>query len=159
MRSFSLVLLRRLVPPPPTVSLSTTVSTRPPSRPSSTSFSHEPSAVVRRKTVDTAIDLSRHQALPSTLQPQVFAPTRGRLQRLRIDLDTNGVVSILQKGLQDLQRIEVCLAFLRAPSFSVVSMPSRPHAARSSTHSETPNAQYSSILTRASAPSPPNLRP
>ena len=127
MRSFSLVLLRRLLFRPSTsqrVALydhlgAPAIGTL--QRILLHSLLHEPAAVVRRKTVDTVTDLS-NQAMKRghpwpALQPQVFAMagdpdvlTREAAFRvfagcpnLIIDLNTDGVVSILQKGLQDPQ--------------------------------------------------------
>ena len=133
MRSFSLVLLRRLLFRPATaqrVSLydhlgSQAIETL--QRILLHSLQHEPAAVVRRKTVDTVTDLSnnamkRGHPWPA-LQPQVFAMSDSHdvLSReaafrvfagcpnLIIDLQTDAVVAILQKGLQDPQSTEVSL--------------------------------------------------
>ncbi|KAI0712867.1 armadillo-type protein, partial [Cerioporus squamosus] len=138
MRSFSLVLLRRLLFRPanaqrvPLYDHLGAQAIETLQRILLHSLQHEPAPVVRRKTVDTVTDLSnnamrRGHPWPA-LQPQVFAMsdshdvlTREAAFRvfagcpnLIIDLQTDAVVAILQKGLQDTQSTEVRLASLRA---------------------------------------------
>lgn len=145
MRSFSLVLLRRLLFRPSTnqrVALydhlgAQAIATL--QRILLHSLLHEPAAVVRRKTVDTVTDLlnnamKRGHPWPA-LQPQVFAMadnpdvlTREAAFRvfagcpnLIIDLHSDAVLALLQKGLQDPQNTEVSIytSRLSAPSRSI----------------------------------------
>ncbi|TFY54131.1 hypothetical protein EVJ58_g9042 [Rhodofomes roseus] len=138
MRSFSLVLLRRLL-------FRATSQSRLPlydhlsSQSVATlerillySLLHEPASVVRHKAVDTVADLA-NQAMARgrpwhALQTQAFrmveagdVVTREAAFRvfagsvnLIIDLQTEAIVGMLQKGLQDPESIEVRLAALRA---------------------------------------------
>ncbi|KAI0077247.1 ARM repeat-containing protein [Panus rudis PR-1116 ss-1] len=155
MRSFSLVLLRRLLFRPP-------INQRLPlydhlSSPSLTtlerillhSLQHEPSPAVRRKAVDTVCDMANNSMSRGrpwhALQAQAFAMAEGSdsLSReaafrvfagspnLVIDLQTESVLSVLQKGLQDHESVEVRSAALRASvSFLASSEPSQiPHVA------------------------------
>ncbi|PIL26735.1 hypothetical protein GSI_11149 [Ganoderma sinense ZZ0214-1] len=138
MRSFSLVLLRRLLFRPSTsqrVALydhlaSQAIETL--HRILLHSLLHEPAPVVRRKTVDTVTDLSNNaskRGYPwNALRSQVFAMadsaevlTREAAFRvfagcpnLILDLHVEDTVNLLQKGLQDPQSTEVRLASLRA---------------------------------------------
>ncbi|KII95405.1 hypothetical protein PLICRDRAFT_86789 [Plicaturopsis crispa FD-325 SS-3] len=139
MRSFSLVLLRRLLFRPtgkaPNVTLydhlsSQTITTL--ERLLLYSLSHEPSSAVRRKTGDTVCDLANNEMSRGrpwhALQAQTFsmaqngdAPAReaafavfSGCPNLVMDLQTDGVLRVFQKGLQDAQSVEVRHAALRA---------------------------------------------
>ncbi|KAI0349047.1 ARM repeat-containing protein, partial [Trametes cingulata] len=138
MRSFSLVLLRRLLfRPPSTQRLALYDQLSGPAiatleRILLHSLLHEPAPVVRHKTVDTVTDLSNYSMKRGrpwhALQSQVFAMadspdvhTREAAYRvfagcpnLIMDLQTEAILSILQKGLQDQQSTDVRLASLRA---------------------------------------------
>ncbi|KAL1940497.1 hypothetical protein VTO73DRAFT_9069 [Trametes versicolor] len=138
MRSFSLVLLRRLLfrpPSPNRLALYDQLSAPAIAtleRILLHSLLHEPAPVVRHKTVDTVTDLSNYSMKRGrpwhTLQSQVFAMadntdvhTREAAFRvfagcpnLIMDLQTDAILAILQKGLQDQQSTEVRLASLRA---------------------------------------------
>ena len=131
MRSFSLVLLRRLLFRP---SNSQRVALYDHLGPQAIetlqrillhSLLHEPAAVVRRKTVDTVTDLSTNamkRGYPwHALRAQVYSMadstdvlTREAAYRvfagsphLIMDLNTDAIVGILQKGLQDPQSADV----------------------------------------------------
>ncbi|KAA1478264.1 ARM repeat-containing protein [Dentipellis sp. KUC8613] len=96
------------------------------------SLSHEPAQVVRRKAVDTICDLANNSMSRGrpwhALQAQAFgmaqspdANARESAYRvfagcsnLVMDLQTDAVLTVLQKGLQDPESIEVRLAGLRA---------------------------------------------
>lgn len=96
------------------------------------SLSHEPSEVVRRKAVDTICDISNNSMTRGrpwhALQAQAFAMTQSAdpiaresafrvfagCPNLIVDLQTESVLSLLQKGLQDPQSVEVRHAALRA---------------------------------------------
>lgn len=154
MRSFSLVLLRRLLfrPTPGT----TTSKTPPVARLTlydhlshqtlSTlerfllfSLSHEASHTVRRKSVDTICDLANQGMMRGrpwhALQAQAFSMThsqtseRGQVAtasretayrvfagcpNLVMDLQVEAVLSVFQRGLQDLESIEVILDMSRS---------------------------------------------
>lgn len=141
MRSFSLVLLRRLLlrPSAPAASsgFTPTLYDQLPNNALSSierlllnSVAHEPAAVVRRKAVDTVIDVankSMQRGRPwHALQVQAFsmaqAPEEGAREsaylifagctELVLDLQTNGVLELLQKGLQDASSVDVRLIFL-----------------------------------------------
>lgn len=89
------------------------------------SLSHEPSEVVRRKAVDTICDISNNSMTRGrpwhALQAQAFAMTQSAdsiaresafrvfagCPNLIVDLQTESVLSLLQKGLQDPQSVEV----------------------------------------------------
>ncbi|KZT00064.1 ARM repeat-containing protein [Laetiporus sulphureus 93-53] len=138
MRSFSLVLLRRLLfRASPTTHLSlydhlSSQSLATLERILLHSLLHEPSPVVRRKTVDTVADLANNAMQRGrpwhALQAQTFTMvdnhdsiTREAAYRilsqspnLIIDLRLDVVLSTLQKGLEDAESIEVRLAALRA---------------------------------------------
>ncbi|OBZ65152.1 Importin subunit beta-3 [Grifola frondosa] len=137
MRSFSLVLLRRLLFRSSAQRLSlydqlSSQSLVSLERILLYSLLHEPASVVRRKTVDTVCDLATHSMARGrpwhTLQVQAFTMTdnsdpltRESAYRifsgspnLVIDLQPESVLGALQKGLQDPQSIEVRLAALRA---------------------------------------------
>ncbi|KAI0364989.1 ARM repeat-containing protein [Pilatotrama ljubarskyi] len=138
MRSFSLVLLRRLLfRPPSTQRLALYDQLSGPAiatleRILLHSLLHEPAPVVRHKTVDTVTDLSNYSMKRGrpwhALQSQVFAMadspdvhTREAAYRvfagcpnLIMDLQTDAILSILHKGLQDQQSTDVRLASLRA---------------------------------------------
>ena len=131
MRSFSLVLLRRLLFRPSTTQRvvlydhlgSQAIETL--HRILLHSLLHEPASVVRRKTVDTVTDLSNNaskRGYPwNALRSQVFAMadstdvlTRESAFRvfagcpnLIMDLHVEATVNLLQKGLQDPQSTEV----------------------------------------------------
>ncbi|KZT64897.1 ARM repeat-containing protein [Daedalea quercina L-15889] len=138
MRSFSLVLLRRLLfraTSQTRLSLYDHLSAQSVAnleRILLYSLLHEPAAVVRRKAVDTVADLA-NQAMARgrpwhALQAQAFRMVEGTdivtreaayrvfagSVNLIIDLQTEAVVGMLQKGLQDPESIEVRLAALRA---------------------------------------------
>ncbi|KAI0919362.1 hypothetical protein AcV7_006120 [Taiwanofungus camphoratus] len=138
MRSFSLVLLRRLLfrsTSAHRMSLYDHLSSQSLAtleRILLHSLLHEPSPVVRRKTVDTVSDLANHAMTRGrpwhALQAQTFSmaesPDAGTREasfrvfagspNLVMDLQPDGVLAVLQKGLQDPQSIEVRLAALRA---------------------------------------------
>ncbi|KAI5991786.1 armadillo-type protein [Pisolithus marmoratus] len=143
MRSFSLVLLRRLLfrPPPqqhpkdPRMTLYDHMSTQALTtleRLLLHSLSHEPSDSVRRKTVDTVCDLANNAMSRGrpwhALQAQAFSMTQvaeigfrecafrvfSGSPNLVIDLQTEAVLSVFQKGLQDSHSVDVRLAALRA---------------------------------------------
>ncbi|KAI8978352.1 ARM repeat-containing protein [Trametes punicea] len=138
MRSFSLVLLRRLLFRPlssqrlalydqlsaPVIATLERILLH--------SLLHEPAPVVRHKTVDTVTDLSNYAMKRGrpwhALQSQSFAMadspdvhTREAAFRvfagcpnLVMDLQMDAILSMLQRGLQDQQSTEVRLASLRA---------------------------------------------
>ena len=136
MRSFSLVLLRRLLFRPAVnqrLSLydhlsSQTLTTI--ERLLLHALSHEPSIVVRRKAVDTVTDLannSMERGRPwHALQAQAFSMAQNQDAGLReaafrvfagspnlvMDLQAESVLGILQKGLQDPQSVEVSTLLL-----------------------------------------------
>lgn len=136
MRSFSLVLLRRLLfrpPSPNRLALYDQLSAPAIAtleRILLHSLLHEPAPVVRHKTVDTVTDLSNYSMKRGrpwhTLQSQVFAMadntdvhTREAAFRvfagcpnLIMDLQTDAILAILQKGLQDQQSTEVSALLL-----------------------------------------------
>ncbi|TFY78196.1 hypothetical protein EWM64_g5813 [Hericium alpestre] len=143
MRSFSFVLLRRLLFR--TSSIQTTKAARVTlydhlsSQTLTTlerlllhSLSHEPSQVVRRKAVDTICDLANNSMSRGrpwhALQAQTFgmaqnADPNARESAYRVfagcpnlvmDLQTDAVLGVLQKGLQDPESVEVRHAALRA---------------------------------------------
>ncbi|KAI0046306.1 ARM repeat-containing protein [Auriscalpium vulgare] len=143
MRSFSLVLLRRLlfrsVASPNGKAARLTLYDRLSSQTLTTlerlllhSLSHEPADVVRRKTVDTTCDLANYSMARGrpwhALQAQAFAMTQSEAAGQResayrvfagcpnlvMDLQTDAVLRVLQKGLQDPQSVEVRHAALRA---------------------------------------------
>ncbi|KIM73570.1 hypothetical protein PILCRDRAFT_829051 [Piloderma croceum F 1598] len=147
MRSFSLVLLRRLLfrPAPaqkqnpgaqaPRLSLYDHLSSSALStveRLLLHSLSHEPSAAVRRKSVDTITDLANNSMQRGrpwhALQAQAFSMTQSADAGLResafrvfagssmlvMDLQTDAVLRVLKGGLEDSQSIDVRLAALRA---------------------------------------------
>ncbi|VDB95883.1 unnamed protein product [Peniophora sp. CBMAI 1063] len=145
MRSFSLVLLRRLLFRPSAGSASTPRNARLTlyDRLSSQTLtqiervllhalSHEPVDVVRRKAVDTVADLanqSMRRGRPwHALQAQAFGMAQGadagsrdvafRLfagcPNLVMDLQTDAVLGVLKKGLQDPESVAVRLSALRA---------------------------------------------
>ncbi|KAL4079008.1 armadillo-type protein [Scleroderma citrinum] len=143
MRSFSLVLLRRLLfrSPPHSTQKDPrfTLYDHMPNHSLSTlerlllhSLSHEPSDSVRRKTVDTVCDLANtamNRGRPwHALQAQAFNMTQADVPGFRecafrvfsgcpnlvMDLQTEAVLSVFQKGLQDTQSVDVRLASLRA---------------------------------------------
>ncbi|CAL1712081.1 unnamed protein product [Somion occarium] len=138
MRSFSLVLLRRLLfrsPVNQRLSLYDQLSAHALStleRLLLHSLSHEPSVVVRRKAVDTVCDLANNAMSRGrpwhALQAQSFsmAESNDALAResafrvfagcpnLIMDLQTETVLAVLEKGLQDPQSVEVRHAALRA---------------------------------------------
>ena len=140
MRSFSLVLLRRLLFRPSTsqrVALYDHLGAQAIDtlhRILLHSLLHEPAPVVRRKTVDTVTDLSNNaskRGYPwNALRSQVFAMadsadvlTREAAFRvfagcpnLLIDLNTDATVALLQRGLQDPQSTEVCTPHLASTS-------------------------------------------
>src|SRR5882762_10327222 len=144
MRSFSLVLLRRLLfrpSPSPSHNTPPTPATQTPrlslydhlsSSALSTierlllhSLSHEPSAVVRRKSVDTITDLANNSMQRGrpwhALQAQAFSMTQSADAGLResafrvfagssmlvMDLQTDAVLRVLKGGLEDSQSIDV----------------------------------------------------
>ncbi|KDQ51416.1 hypothetical protein JAAARDRAFT_185002 [Jaapia argillacea MUCL 33604] len=140
MRSFSLVLLRRLLfrtAPHQTAKLtlydhlsSQTLATL--ERILLRSLSHEPSQVVRRKAVDTICDLANNAMARGrpwhALQAQAFGMVQSHDANAReaafivfagctnliMDLQTDAVLGVLQKGLQDSESVEVRHAALRA---------------------------------------------
>ncbi|KAF9809312.1 hypothetical protein IEO21_07461 [Rhodonia placenta] len=138
MRSFSLVLLRRLLfrsLPNSRVPLYDHLSTQNLAaleRILMHSLMHEPSPIVRRKAVDTVTDLANGSMIRGrpwhTLQAQSFsmvnspeAITREAAYRvftgspnLIMDLEMDSVLGALQKGLLDPESIEVRLAALNA---------------------------------------------
>ncbi|KIK93959.1 hypothetical protein PAXRUDRAFT_33792 [Paxillus rubicundulus Ve08.2h10] len=146
MRSFSLVLLRRLLlrptpgqqqqlPKEPRSTLHDRLSSQALSTLEHLlihSLSHEPSDSVRRKTVDTVCDLANNSMSRGrpwhALQVQTFSMTQSAEPGFRecafrvfsgcpnlvMDLQTDAVLSVFQKGLQDSQSIDVRLAALRA---------------------------------------------
>ena len=140
MRSFSFVLLRRLLFRPSAGSATTPKNARLTlyDRLSSQTLtqiervllhalSHEPADVVRRKAVDTVADLanqSMRRGRPwHALQAQAFAMAQGgdagsrdvafRLfagcPNLVMDLQTDAVLGVLKKGLQDPESVSVSL--------------------------------------------------
>ena len=146
MRSFSLVLLRRLLFRPSAGSASTPKNARLTlyDRLSSQTLtqiervllhalSHEPVDVVRRKAVDTVADLanqSMRRGRPwHALQAQAFGMAQGtdacsrdvafRLfagcPNLVMDLQTDAVLGVLKKGLQDLESVAVGIS-IQAPN-------------------------------------------
>ncbi|EMD36115.1 hypothetical protein CERSUDRAFT_156882 [Gelatoporia subvermispora B] len=138
MRSFSLVLLRRLLfrsSPTYRVSLYDHLSSQSLStleRLLLHSLLHEQVAVVRRKAVDTICDLANNSMARGrpwhALQAQSFSmaasPDAGAREsaygvfsgspNLIIDLQAESVITVLQKGLQDPQSVDVRLAALNA---------------------------------------------
>jgi hypothetical protein len=148
MRSFSLVLLRRLLfrPAPaqqqqnpgaqaPRLSLYDHLSSSALStveRLLLHSLSHEPSAVVRRKSVDTITDLANNSMQRGrpwhALQAQAFSMTQSADAGLResafrvfagssmlvMDLQTDAVLRVLKGGLEDSQSIDVSPHFYRS---------------------------------------------
>ncbi|KAF9236016.1 armadillo-type protein [Melanogaster broomeanus] len=144
MRSFSLVLLRRLLfrPAPqqqqqkgPRATLYDHLSSQALTtleRLLLRSLAHEPSDSVRRKTVDTVCDLANNSMSRGrpwhALQAQTFSMTQAAgagfrecafrvfsgCPNLVMDLQTDAVLSVFQKGLQDSQSVDVRLAALRA---------------------------------------------
>jgi hypothetical protein len=160
MRSFSLVLLRRLLLR--SVGLSTggasstlTLYDQLASTPLAQierlllhAVSHEPAGVVRRKAVDTVVDLAARAAERGrpwhALQVQAFALAQAAEPGAResafaifagspslvLDLQTNGVLELLQKGLQDQGSIEVryvafSLPFYHSTALSRIGPPCR----------------------------------
>ncbi|KAI0782934.1 ARM repeat-containing protein [Abortiporus biennis] len=138
MRSFSLVLLRRLLFRSP-INQRTSLYDHLSSQTLATlerlllhSLLHESSPVVRRKAVDTITDLANNSMARGrpwhTLQAQAFSmcqypdPTTKEMAfrvfagspNLVMDLQTDSVLGILREGLQDPQSVEVRLAALRA---------------------------------------------
>lgn len=136
MRSFSLVLLRRLLlrastPATPNSAALTLYDQLPSNTLSSIerlllhTVAHEPATVVRRKAVDTVIDVankSMERGRPwHALQVQAFAMAQAAEEGAResaylvfagcpvlvLDLQTNGVLELLQKGLQDAGSVDV----------------------------------------------------
>ncbi|KAH7883434.1 ARM repeat-containing protein [Phlebopus sp. FC_14] len=144
MRSFSLVLLRRLLfrSPPhqqsqkdPRMTLYDHLSSQALTtleRLLLHSLSHEPLDSVRRKSVDTICDLANNSMSRGrpwhALQAQTFTMTQAGQAGFRecafrvfsgcpnlvMDLQTDAVLSVFQRGLQDSQSIDVRLAALRA---------------------------------------------
>ncbi|KAH0825819.1 armadillo-type protein, partial [Lanmaoa asiatica] len=143
MRSFSLVLLRRLLfrsaPQQQQKEPRSTLYDQLSSQALTTlerlllhSLSHEPSDTVRRKSVDTVCDLANNAMTRGrpwhALQAQAFSMTHtteagfrecafrvfSGCPNLVIDLQTDAVLSVFQKGLQDGQSVDVRLASLRA---------------------------------------------
>ncbi|TBU51233.1 ARM repeat-containing protein [Dichomitus squalens] len=145
MRSFSLVLLRRLLFRPSTTHRVPLYDHLGPQAIETLhrillhSLLHEPAPVVRRKTVDTVTDLSNNaskRGYPwNALRSQVFAMadspdvlTREAAFRvfagcpnLLVDLPTDATVALLQRGLQDAQSTEVRLAALCASAAFLTS--------------------------------------
>lgn len=140
MRSFSLVLLRRLL-------FRSSNDQRLPlyDQLSADSLSaieklllhsllHERSLVVKRRAVDTAADLANNSMSRGrpwhALQQQVFSMAQSEDSATResaygvfsgspnliMDLQPESVVAVLQKGLQDPQSVEVCLWFTIPPA-------------------------------------------
>lgn len=135
MRSFSLVLLRRLLlrtaGPPASNGPPPTLYDQLPNNTLSSierlllnSVAHEPATVVRRKAVDTVIDVankSMQRGRPwHALQVQAFSMAQGEegaresaylifagCTELVLDLQTSGVLELLQKGLQDASSVDV----------------------------------------------------
>lgn len=132
MRSFSLVLLRRLLFRSP-INGRLSLYDHLPTQALSTlerillySLLHEPSTAVRRKSVDTITDLANNSMSRGrpwhALQAQTFSMAQGEdvnnreaafrvfagSPNLIMDLQTESVLAVLQKGLQDPQSIEVC---------------------------------------------------
>lgn len=139
MRSFSLVLLRRLLfrpspsqPPQNATGPRLTLYDHLSSNTLSTierlllySLSHEPSSVVRRKSVDTISDLANNSMQRGrpwhALQAQAFSMTRSTDAGLReaafrvfagssmlvMDLQTDAVLGVLKTGLQDAESVDV----------------------------------------------------
>ncbi|KAH7920554.1 ARM repeat-containing protein [Leucogyrophana mollusca] len=140
MRSFSLVLLRRLLfRSQPSKEPRMTLYDTLPSQALTTlerlllhSLSHESSNLVRRKAVDTICDLANNSMTRGrpwhALQAQTFSMTQtgeacfrecayrvfSGCPNLVMDLQTDAVLSVFQKGLQDAESIDVRLAALRA---------------------------------------------
>ncbi|KAG0701167.1 ARM repeat-containing protein [Suillus ampliporus] len=143
MRSFSLVLLRRLLfraaPGQQTREGRLTLYDQLPAHALTTlerlllhSLSHEPLDAVRRKTVDTVCDLANNSMSRGrpwhALQAQTFTMTQtgevgfrecayrlfSGCPNLVMDLQTDAVLTVFRKGLQDSQSVEVRLAALRA---------------------------------------------
>jgi importin-5 len=143
MRSFSLVLLRRLLfrsssdqrlPLYDHLSAETLSTIE---RLLLRSLLHESSAVVKRRAVDTITDLANNSMSRGrpwhALQQQAFSMTQNEDATCResayrvfagspnliIDLQPESVLAILQKGLEDHQSIEVCVLFCHSfPRFS-----------------------------------------
>ena len=144
MRSFSLVLIRRLLfrpapssPHKPTATSHLTLYDHLSTTTLSTlerlllhSLAHEPSSVVRRKAVDTVSDLANNSMTRGrpwhALQAQAFQMTNAQELGLResafsvlggcpnlvLDLQTEAVVEMFSRGLQDPQSINVRLLCL-----------------------------------------------
>ncbi len=131
MRSFSLVLLRRLLFRSP-VNGRLSLYDHLPAQALGTlerillySLLHEPSTAVRRKSVDTITDLANNSMSRGrpwhSLQAQAFSMAQGHNPNNReaahrvfagspnliMDLQTESVLAVLQKGLQDPQSVEV----------------------------------------------------
>lgn len=147
MRSFSLVLLRRLLFRSPTnQSLplydhlsAQTLSTI--ERLLLHSLLREPSIAVRRRATDTVAEMANHSMSRGrpwhTLQQQAFSMAESQdpvarenayrvfagSPNLIIDLQTDSVLAALQKGLQDPQSVEVSgpLCFLTCALFQIAS--------------------------------------
>lgn len=142
MRSFSLVLIRRLLfrpapspsPHKPHASSHLTLYDHLSSQTLTTlerlllhSLAHEPSPVVRRKCVDTVSDLANNSMARGrpwhALQAQAFQMTNssepgqresafsvfGGCPNLVLDLQTEAVVEVFSRGLQDPQSVDVSL--------------------------------------------------
>ncbi|EGO00640.1 hypothetical protein SERLA73DRAFT_166917 [Serpula lacrymans var. lacrymans S7.3] len=143
MRTFSLVLLRRLLfrtapqqsPQTPRLTLYDHLSVQSLTtleRLLLHSLSHEPLDKVRRQAVDTICDLANNSMSRGrpwhALQAQTFSMTQtgetgfrecayrvfAGCPNLVMDLQTDAVLSVFQKGLQDSQSVEVRHAALRA---------------------------------------------
>ena len=135
MRSFSLVLLRRLLfraPTNQTLPLYDHLSTATLShieRLLLHSLLREPSIAVRRRATDTIAELANHSMVRGrpwhALQQQAFAMAESEdpiarenafrvfagSPNLIIDLQMDSVLAVLQKGLQDPQSIEVSILY------------------------------------------------
>lgn len=131
MRSFSLVLLRRLLFRSPANGRLALYDHLPAQALASLerfllySLLHEPSVPVRRKSVDTITDLANYSMSRGNpwhaLQAQAFAMAQGENPNNReaayrvfagspnliMDLQADSVLAVLQKGLQDPQSVEV----------------------------------------------------
>jgi hypothetical protein len=179
MRSFSLVLLRRLLFRP---AANQPQRTNTPASPRLTLFdilspaalstlerlllhalAHEPSQPVRRKAVDTVCDLANNAMSRGrpwhALQAQAFAMAQGADPGLReaafrvfagcpnlvMDLQTDAVLGVFQKGLQDAPSVEVRVSYPHL-SHKMRSIPTRfamLHFERPS-HTLTPPTPFSS---------------
>jgi len=173
MRSFSLVLLRRLLfrtapQKPNTKGLGLTLYDHLSAQTLTTlerlllhSLSHEPAQAVQYKSVDTICDLANNSMSRGrpwhALQAQAFTMTQGHDPAMRenayrvfagcpnlvMDLQTDAVLGVFQKGLQDSQSIEVSVKSLPhatdsfdSPTGPSCCAPSRrilPHRLRSTT--------------------------